>query len=514
MAEIDELIFAQLTGLGVEVGEIKSIREFDSSLLYTAAHRFCEEISPEPLEGTSKTLPTGMSSRFKATSDLANAINSIGYPEELTFNQFMYPNPSTTKGIISWLCQNLPAKGEQAADTGADTDMLGGGESSELAARCWEFLEEKSSNMDRTISELRAASKVIWPPLRGQYREPSKHVNQMPAGMCLFTTPTSDEEAEWCAENIDYAVKQIRRKLRLFTSLMTINGAAAARDKLESEEWEKSGKGQGFTRKEFRRQKREAMAALLEEISEKEASAKAAESRRRQELRAADSSTKSRFVTEMQFGTVNEIEEQAALAEAESQHVQKKLEKAEESQKIRRKIKEATNSIQQLMSDTVAAQDDMDRLLTLQESESARVVEISGDGDVLEQKYDMYQRCLQLCDEENSQESIISQIEEAIEIRSDLDSQWEARQKKLRDRYNAIEAEIEKATSKSRILLESVEDAKIRSKQLKIDSKKKDELLRQLEAEVEKCPKVCIVLFITDKLQTSEVAEETKATGG
>eukprot|EP01060_Flectonema_neradi_P015878 TRINITY_DN22517_c0_g1_i1.p1 TRINITY_DN22517_c0_g1~~TRINITY_DN22517_c0_g1_i1.p1 ORF type:complete len:641 (+),score=191.22 TRINITY_DN22517_c0_g1_i1:63-1985(+) len=488
MAEIEELIFAQLNGLGIEVGDIRAIRDFDSSLLYRSAHRFCVEISKDVLKDSPKTLPAGMSSRFKATSELASAINSLGYPEELTFNQFMYPNPSTTRGVISWLCQNLPTKGEEA-EARTDTDALGGGEASELAIRCWEYLEDKATTFDRTLTDLRAASKTIWPPLRGDYQPPVKAVNQMPSGMCLFTTPTSDEEAEWCTQNVDYAVKQIRRKLKLFASLLSVNGAAAARDKLESDEWEKSGKGQGLSRKEFRRERREAIARMLEEISEKEAAAKAAEFRRRQELRAANSSTKSRFVTEMQFGTVNELEEQAALAEAESQHEQKKLEKAEESQRIRRKIKEATKSIQQLMQDTVAAQEEMDRLLTLQETESARVVEISEDGDVLEQKYDLYQRCLQLCDEENSQDTVVAQIEEALETHADLESQWEARQKKLRDRYNAIEAEIEKATSKSRLLMELVEEAKQRSKQLKIDSKKKDEFLRQLEAEVEKCPK-------------------------
>ena len=58
------------------------------------------------LDTVCRSLPSEeqMSSRFRVCTNLATAIKNLGYKDEISYNQFMYPNEKVRRAHRSCLC--------------------------------------------------------------------------------------------------------------------------------------------------------------------------------------------------------------------------------------------------------------------------------------------------------------------------------------------------------------------------------------------------------------------------
>lgn len=106
MASADDILLAALRQTGAPIAEdAASLRELDAQQVYAACAACLNALNhtaPEELRFP-PSLPTNPGMRFRACTNLANAISALGYAEELGFNHFLYPstrassNPSLTR---------------------------------------------------------------------------------------------------------------------------------------------------------------------------------------------------------------------------------------------------------------------------------------------------------------------------------------------------------------------------------------------------------------------------------
>lgn len=65
-------------------------------------------------------LPSGMASRHRLCTNLANAVKKLGYTGECGYSQLLYPVGSTTRDILGFLVERLPREEEET-----QTEMIG-----------------------------------------------------------------------------------------------------------------------------------------------------------------------------------------------------------------------------------------------------------------------------------------------------------------------------------------------------------------------------------------------------
>jgi len=58
-------------------------------------------------------LPAGVASRHRVCTKIAKAIKALGYHGECGYNQLLYPNEATTRGILAFLVEKLPRTEEE-----------------------------------------------------------------------------------------------------------------------------------------------------------------------------------------------------------------------------------------------------------------------------------------------------------------------------------------------------------------------------------------------------------------
>ncbi|KAJ9464180.1 Coiled-coil domain-containing protein 22-like protein, partial [Diplonema papillatum] len=491
MAEVDELIVLQLKGVGLDLGSAKTVGDFDSPLLYKAAHRCCELISRDAVHDNPDALPAGMSQRFKATSDLASAIRSLGYPDDLTFNQLMYPTPADVKGLLSWLCQALPSR-DKAADVHIDEEAG----TASLVANAWELLDSRHRACERKLQERKAAAQRVWPPLKSEYPAVRRRRPVVFAAIHPFLTPASTEEADWCERHVPFTALQVDSHYDLFPSLIAFNAAQYAKEKQDELEWESAGKNAGMTKKEYRKKKRENMEQKLISASVSttkfQGKFKSAPSAEAVELKIG----KSRFMKEKQFGTeavTNDLDmtelEETVLANAVSQHEHKKQQKIEEEGRLKKQLKKVSASILRLSEEAEESEKELARLQQEQETDADRIKEVTEDGDALEEMYNIYQQALELCDDPNNNEKLQEKMDAAQSAYEELEKDWQTREKKMKGKYELGKQELEKANGRLQLLYDEIDEAKAKMKELKVSAKKKEEERERLEAELLKLPK-------------------------
>ena len=66
----------------------------------------------------------GTSGKFRVANTIAGALEAIGCPYEVQFNQLMYPNDKESRNIISWLVSRLPRQEEKGNLSKANQSLL------------------------------------------------------------------------------------------------------------------------------------------------------------------------------------------------------------------------------------------------------------------------------------------------------------------------------------------------------------------------------------------------------
>jgi hypothetical protein len=118
MSEVDGLILLNLQQLGYSV-DVASLGEFDADAVYSAVHFVLARIDEEKASQFPESLPRATVQRMNACTKVAAHIRELGYRNELSYHQLMYPTSADTRKLLAWLTQAVPSKGGLQAASGS-----------------------------------------------------------------------------------------------------------------------------------------------------------------------------------------------------------------------------------------------------------------------------------------------------------------------------------------------------------------------------------------------------------
>ena len=107
--EGDEIMLTALRSIECDSlsSDITKVGQLTPDMLVEAVARSLFLISDGGIK-FNKTLPPNVASKHRICTSMCTKIKDIGYPNNIGYNQLLYPTEETTKDLIFWLVQKLP----------------------------------------------------------------------------------------------------------------------------------------------------------------------------------------------------------------------------------------------------------------------------------------------------------------------------------------------------------------------------------------------------------------------
>jgi hypothetical protein len=124
--EANEIALLALRQVGCDLPEdCSSIESFSTDILVRTASQCLHVMGNADMPEYGKAvLPADMASKFRVCTELADAVRSKGYREEIGFHQFLYPAEKSSRDLVAFLLDRLPQaiRGDQAVGGGGGGD--------------------------------------------------------------------------------------------------------------------------------------------------------------------------------------------------------------------------------------------------------------------------------------------------------------------------------------------------------------------------------------------------------
>ncbi|XP_037267335.1 coiled-coil domain-containing protein 22 [Falco rusticolus] len=109
MEEVDKILIHSLRQAGTPVPpEVQSVRDLSPELVVEAAVRCLRAVRPALGVPLSPLLPPGISARFRLASDLAAACQELGFGGDVGYQTFLYSSEHDTRRLLLFLVEKLP----------------------------------------------------------------------------------------------------------------------------------------------------------------------------------------------------------------------------------------------------------------------------------------------------------------------------------------------------------------------------------------------------------------------
>ncbi|XP_075345561.1 coiled-coil domain-containing protein 22 [Mycteria americana] len=109
MEEVDKILIHSLRQAGTPVPpEVQSVRDLSPELVVEAAVRCLRAVRPALGAPLSPLLPPGISARFRLASDLAAACQELGFGGDVGYQTFLYSSEHDTRRLLLFLVEKLP----------------------------------------------------------------------------------------------------------------------------------------------------------------------------------------------------------------------------------------------------------------------------------------------------------------------------------------------------------------------------------------------------------------------
>lgn len=114
MEEVDGIIVRNLRSIGCGIDDdINSLGQFSTELIVEAVAR-CIHVIDSSIEVSYK-LPPSMSARFRIGTNLANAVQGLGYRGDVGYHTFLYSNETEIRRVLMFLVDRLPKEPSDAS---------------------------------------------------------------------------------------------------------------------------------------------------------------------------------------------------------------------------------------------------------------------------------------------------------------------------------------------------------------------------------------------------------------
>ncbi|XP_053908133.1 coiled-coil domain-containing protein 22 [Cuculus canorus] len=138
MEEVDKILIHSLRQAGTPVPpEIQSVGDFSAELVVEAAVRCIRWVRPDLGAPLNPVLPPAISARFRLASDLAAACQELGFRGDVGYQTFLYSSERDTRRLLLFLAEKLP---RDEAERGAQPPGKPGALLSAIGSRIRELL--------------------------------------------------------------------------------------------------------------------------------------------------------------------------------------------------------------------------------------------------------------------------------------------------------------------------------------------------------------------------------------
>eukprot|EP01063_Lacrimia_lanifica_P001902 TRINITY_DN1099_c0_g1_i1.p1 TRINITY_DN1099_c0_g1~~TRINITY_DN1099_c0_g1_i1.p1 ORF type:complete len:686 (+),score=322.64 TRINITY_DN1099_c0_g1_i1:125-2059(+) len=484
MAEVDEIIVAQLKGIGVSVDKaVAGVGDFDAGLFYRSVREWMGQLFPGAVDDLPKDMPASMNKKFKVSGALAGSIQEHGYGEPVTFNQFMYPEPKEMRGVLLWLC-------EQQNDADAEQQQTGARHQEDGArghtAAAWKALAAAQAAVVESLKERRAQTKVVFPPLKGHYGAPKADPDtqstwEAPAQLHPFVAPASGEEHAWFMANVGLMAQQGGAAASL-ASIDAANKAAWAKEAHFARLKAAEGVKGDLSKKETKELKVQARSKAADTI---------VLSPRRERAAASPMSSprKGKFQKDLMFA--GQAVDFDPVAEAHKGEAATEEEKPPQETLMQQKLKEikagiskVNKEINGVLAETAELEEETARLAAERRAIEKEAAVAGEAGEKGEAKFYEVEAARELLESEDPLAPLQAQLDEHKATRDQLEEEVAAKREKLEAKHAAIEQEMVAARAETTALQKRSEYLKEKIGDAKKTNKDRKAFVGELEAEV------------------------------
>mmetsp|Transcript_33604 Transcript_33604/g.80136 ORF Transcript_33604/g.80136 Transcript_33604/m.80136 type:complete len:625 (+) Transcript_33604:95-1969(+) len=478
--EADEILIITLRQVGCDLPEeCKTAEELGTELLVRSVSHCLHVIGDQDLPEYSKaSLPREMSSRFRACTTLADAIKKLGFKDEISFHQFLYPTPKYTRELFAFILERLPHQGMSSDQQGgavAGGGLMRGAISALAAAKATRSLP--SSSRPQSLQGVLERSE--------QWSYPCVRVQTSP----LLLPPSAQSNTS----RIPLVLDQVQGPHALAPSVFEANAAAVERSKEVDLE--------GGSAEEARA-KKVAWEKMVKEAFRVTGSKKGGGEKSQSLLDILDDwagkkdGLSSRFARAAAFGQDREDglvaldaeltrEERLKLAEEErvARMQREEEEREEEAAAAQAKLDKVGRRAEALLADTQTQIQSQRQLEHLLDTEAEKTEEVMGE-------YKVKKRTLQmLVDRDDNMAALKLQAAEAAKALVALAAEWETHRAPLVEELRQKKGELVRRQEDMKWKVDKVKEMRAEMKDLADKVRVKDELAKSLLEELNAMPK-------------------------
>lgn len=508
MEELDQIILPILRQIGCNFPEdIDTISKFQSEHFVFACSVALRTINAA--YKLPKKLPDAKAARFRICTDMANAIQQLGYTGEIGYETFLYPNEKDMRALMSFLVNKLPKVEEEHVE-----EMLG--QSAMVTKKIVASLQGWTSQHWKPFSVPKTQVHYHAVPLSTPVKTTNtdtqhyfkhylpvinvqvKHNNQyMPSILQTHVAEVSlinERQAQWDQEGVEGRSKEaiLARKQMLAKKIAeSISDAAkkAASDLAASAAF--GGAASAATSLGYSNDPSRSMADILNSIFTSDASSRSEDSTmfsRRADFSQDKGDAVAHVVkvdpaggTETVTQIVAEGDSIRAVQEEDQDAIRQKRE--EEVAALQQQIKNSLDAISNLKSEMEKFKQqesaNVDRKKQLQESNAAA-----------ETEYKLKKQTLDLLPDAEKNVAALTQLVASSKQRlTDLQKQWEEVKAPYLEQFNDKKQILANRKEECRLKLDQIKRMREDMKDMITQLREKDETFKQVVEELNKLPK-------------------------
>nr|XP_026693321.1 coiled-coil domain-containing protein 22 homolog [Ciona intestinalis] len=198
MEEVDQIIIGSLLNIGCEFAEgLESLKQFTTDNVVEGTVKCLRIINPD--YKMSHIFPPGMSARFRVGTSIANACKEAGYRGDVGYQTFLYSAERDVRQIFMFLVEKLPRK------EGVKEDI------------------ESASVLQRRIGQvLREKCAVLWMPFYCHTSPKKIPFRTQPINISKYSQGYKNSKSQ-DETTYDFVHRQIKNRDQLTPSLLELN---------------------------------------------------------------------------------------------------------------------------------------------------------------------------------------------------------------------------------------------------------------------------------------------------
>lgn len=479
MDEVDGIILTQLRTVGTNLDEeIVTLKGLSTESLVEGCARCINAIHGNDKLPTK--LPKAMSARFRVGTDLANALKTMGFGDDVGYNSFLYSSETDARKILMWLVERLPK------------------ETSALSA---EVLGTKELLQRDVAREVILRRQTVWTPSscksggiawRGENSkswqlEGAAALNQFSVVPLVTPQETSGkipaETKRYYSEHMQLVTDQPPLRRDVAASVLEATASALTAQLEWEHEWNTKGVKSGLSEAEYREKKQKGVRLKMSNALRKAVIRSEAEGKREEDMlhflddfADTDTGKSSKFQNQEMIMKKKE-DDPGAPKQATEEELRDQRET--EINELESQLSDSTEQLTNLKDAITKLSDGFTKM----DTEAADLDETNADR---EEEYKTRKKVLDLLPDADNNIARLKQIvESSVKRIQALGGKWQARRVELLETYRKLRHSQGDAEAAAKKQLEEIKTLRAEMKEIADGAKEKDVAIKQLKANLE-----------------------------